>query len=212
MQKICAKMVPRNLTKEQKESRMNGCLDLLERIENDEKFLFKHVITGDESWIFPVRSRNQTTKFGVAHQQLTASEESKNEQIENRIRINLFFFPPDSQRVVHKQFVPQGQTDNEQYYRDVLERLGKMLSSAQRLRTLGCWITTILPCHTANSMNEFLTKKCIPVVPQHPYSPALNPFDLFLIPRPKFQPQRSSFWNCGQSPKDRDRPAEGSST
>jgi hypothetical protein len=26
------------------------CLDLLESIENDEKF-FKHVITGDESWI-----------------------------------------------------------------------------------------------------------------------------------------------------------------
>jgi len=51
MQKICAKLVPKILTNKQKENRRNVCLDLLELIENDENF-FKHVITGDESWIF----------------------------------------------------------------------------------------------------------------------------------------------------------------
>ena len=50
MQKICDKLVPKILTNEQKENRTNACLDLLERLENDENF-FKHVITGDESWI-----------------------------------------------------------------------------------------------------------------------------------------------------------------
>ena len=38
MQKICAKLVPKNLTNEQKENRSNVRLDLLERIENDEFF------------------------------------------------------------------------------------------------------------------------------------------------------------------------------
>ena len=51
MQKICAKLVPKILTNEQKDNRRNVCLDLLERIENDKKF-FKHVITVDETWIF----------------------------------------------------------------------------------------------------------------------------------------------------------------
>jgi ribosome-associated protein YbcJ (S4-like RNA binding protein) len=51
MQKICAMLVPKILTNEQNENRRNMCLELLERIENDEKF-FKHVITGDETWIF----------------------------------------------------------------------------------------------------------------------------------------------------------------
>jgi len=51
MQKICAKLVPKILTNEQKENRRNVCLDLLERIKNDKKF-FKHVITSDETWIF----------------------------------------------------------------------------------------------------------------------------------------------------------------
>jgi len=35
-------------------------------------------------------------------------------------------------------------------------------------------------------MNEFLTKKGIPVVPQPPYSPDLSPCDFFLFPKLKF--------------------------
>jgi hypothetical protein len=41
MQKICAKLVPKILTNEQKENRRNVCLDLLERIENDKNFFFQ---------------------------------------------------------------------------------------------------------------------------------------------------------------------------
>ena len=38
MQKICAKLVPKILTNEQKENGRNVCLDLLERIENYKHF------------------------------------------------------------------------------------------------------------------------------------------------------------------------------
>jgi len=38
MRKICAKLVPKYLTNEQKENRRNVCLDLLERIEDDDFF------------------------------------------------------------------------------------------------------------------------------------------------------------------------------
>jgi len=41
-------------------------------------------------------------------------------------------------------------------------------------------------CHIAISVNEFLTKKCIPVVPQPPYSPDLSPCDFFLFLKLKF--------------------------
>jgi len=43
IQKICAKLVPKILTNEQKENRMNVCLEFVERIEND-KNVFKHAI------------------------------------------------------------------------------------------------------------------------------------------------------------------------
>ena len=50
-QELCAKIVPKNLTIEQKENRKEVCLHLLERIQSDRNFL-KKVITGDETWIF----------------------------------------------------------------------------------------------------------------------------------------------------------------
>jgi hypothetical protein len=56
--------------------------------------------------------------------------------------------------------------------------------SGQRLRTLRCCITTTLR-HTAISVNKFLTKKGIPVVPQPPYSPYQSLCD-FILPKLKF--------------------------
>ena len=44
-------MVPRLLTPEQKEIRMNICADILQNIENDSNSL-QNVITCDESWFF----------------------------------------------------------------------------------------------------------------------------------------------------------------
>jgi len=51
MRKVCAKMVPKVLSDEQKECRKEMCLDLLQRIEN-EPDLLNSIITCDETWIF----------------------------------------------------------------------------------------------------------------------------------------------------------------
>jgi len=132
---------------------------------------------------FGVRPRDKTPKSGVAHCKLSPSQESENEQIQNQIMLICFF---DSKGIVHKEFVPPGQTVNQTFYREVLERLRK---SVARVRP-GIARTWMLhhdnaPCHTAVSINEFLIEKCIPVVPQPPYSPDLSPSDLFLFPRLK---------------------------
>ena len=51
MRKICAKMVPRNLTEQQWDARVSVCAQLLEEVEADPQ-LMEWVITGDESWFF----------------------------------------------------------------------------------------------------------------------------------------------------------------
>jgi len=51
MKKVCAKVVRKILTPQQKEHRVNCCADTLENIENDPDF-FLNVITCDETWIF----------------------------------------------------------------------------------------------------------------------------------------------------------------
>jgi len=47
MRKVCTKMVPKNLTTQQKANQRDVCLHLLERLEREPEF-FSHVITGDE--------------------------------------------------------------------------------------------------------------------------------------------------------------------
>jgi len=49
--KICAKLVPKNLSVEQKANRLGICQDLLGRLEIEPDFL-DNVITGVESWVF----------------------------------------------------------------------------------------------------------------------------------------------------------------
>jgi len=114
--------------------------------------------------------------------QLTAPKESKNEQIKTML---ICFF--DSQGVVHKEFVPQGQTVNKHYYREVLERLRKRVHRVWP-EIADTWMLhhDNAPCHTAISVNEFLAEKGISVVLQPPYSPDLSPCDFFLFPKLKF--------------------------
>jgi hypothetical protein len=53
MRKICAKIVPKLLTPEQKLRRKQCCIDS-KALEERDVFL-ERVITGDESWIYPNR-------------------------------------------------------------------------------------------------------------------------------------------------------------
>jgi len=86
----------------------------------------------------------------------------------------------DSEGVAHLEFVPQGHTVNQFYYREVLERLRKRVVHV-RTSIADNWMLQHdnAPCHTAISVIEFLAKKGIPVVPQPPYSPDLSPCDFF---------------------------------
>ena len=73
MRKICAKLVPKVLTDDQKQRRMSACEDLLQRVEEDPGFL-DNVITGDESWFFLIRPGNKASKFQMAHCSITSSK------------------------------------------------------------------------------------------------------------------------------------------
>jgi len=79
--------------------------------------------------------------------------------------------------------VPPGQTVNQTFYREVLERLTKRVARV-RPGIASTWMLhhDNAAFHTAASINEFLAERSIPVVPQPPYSPDLSPCDFFLFP------------------------------
>jgi len=78
--------------------------------------------------------------------------------------------------------VPLGQTVNQTFYQEVLERRRKRVACV-RPGIARTWMLhhDNAQCHTAVSVNEFLAEKSIPVVPQPPYSPDLSPYDFFLF-------------------------------
>ena len=92
-----------------------------------------------------------------------------------------------SEGIVHTEFVTQGHTLNQFYYREILERLRKRVVRV-RPSIPGNWMLhhDNAPYHTAISVIEFLAKKGIPVVLQPPYSPDLSPCVFFLFPKLKF--------------------------
>jgi len=161
MRKVCTKMVPKNLMAEQKASWRDVCLDLLDRLEREPEF-FSRIITGDESWIleYDPQTKRQSQEWHTAN----SPHPKKVRMSKSKIKLMLICFF-DSQGIVHKEFVPPGQT--------VKLFIGKSLKDTgkgwhvcdQALHALGCCTTTNVPCHTAVSINEFLAEKSIPVVP-----------------------------------------------
>ena len=156
------------------DNRKDVCLHLLERIQSDRNFL-TNVITGDESWIFEYdpETKRQSKEWHTS----TSQRPKKVRRSKSKIKSTLICFF-DSQETVHTEFVPHGQTVNQFYYREILERLRKLVVRV-RPSIKNNWMLhhDNAPCHMAISVIEFLAKKGIPVVPQPPYSPDLSPCD-----------------------------------
>ena len=97
----------------------------------------------------------------MAHEKFSSSEESPHEQIQCENHDYCFF---DSRDIVHKEFLPPGQTVNHTFYKDVLvERLRKQVQQVQR-DIADDWVLQHdnAPAHTALSIREFLAKKTFP--------------------------------------------------
>jgi len=116
MRKVCAKMVPKDLTEEQKQRRVTICQDLLERQDN----ILVRVITGDETWVY----QYELKRSGKAHNRRLPiphdPQKNPSVQIKSQNNVADFFF---IRGIVHYEFVPTGQTVNQVYYLEVLERL-----------------------------------------------------------------------------------------
>jgi len=117
MRKICAKLVPKNLFVEQKVNRSEICKDFLGRLEIEPIFLHK-VITGDETWVFDYdpETKRQSEEWHTKSSPLPKKARMSRSRVKTMI---IVFF--DSRGIVHKEFVPSGQTVNLAFYKDVLE-------------------------------------------------------------------------------------------
>jgi [histone H3]-lysine36 N-dimethyltransferase SETMAR len=184
MKRIAAKWVPRLLNDDQKQKRLDVCRDLQNQIQSDPNFL-KKVITGDETWIFAYdpETKQQSSQWKSPD----SPRPKKCRQVRSKVKSMLICFF-DYEGVVHKEFVPAGQTVNKDFYIAVLKRLRESIRKKRPEK----WATQdwILhhdnaPAHTALSVLHYLAKNNMITLPHPAYSPDLAPCDFFLFPRLK---------------------------
>jgi histone-lysine N-methyltransferase SETMAR len=92
----------------------------------------------------------------------------------------------NSRGIVHKEFLPPGQTVNRAFYKDILEPLLRRIQRVGK-DIAGDWVLhdDNAPAHIALSIRDFLAKKNILTLPHSPYSPDLAPCDFCLLSKLK---------------------------
>jgi hypothetical protein len=120
MMEVCAKMVPKNLTIEQKLRRKFVCVDLLETLSAEPDFL-DTVVTGDESWIFAydLETKRQSMQWKTNN---ASCPKKKAHMTKSKIK-TMFIVFFDSKGILLQEYVSPGQTVNQHYYITILERL-----------------------------------------------------------------------------------------
>ncbi|XP_011859721.1 PREDICTED: histone-lysine N-methyltransferase SETMAR-like [Vollenhovia emeryi] len=146
MRKVCAKFVPRVLSDQQKVNRVQISQEIRSCVQENPNFL-DNVITGDETWCFEY---DPETKRQSAEWHTNKSPRPKKARMSKSKHKSMLICFFDRRGVVHREFVPPGQTVNASFYVDVLDRLRKRVLRV-RPDMADSWKLhhDNAPCHTA---------------------------------------------------------------
>ncbi|PNF28257.1 hypothetical protein B7P43_G06641 [Cryptotermes secundus] len=171
MRRVFAKFIPKLLTMEQKQCRLEIAQDVLDNANSNANFL-NTVITGDESWVYVY---DPETKMQSSRWKHPTSPEAKKstaglQQCEGHVGHFLQLL------VLHR------------------------LRDAVRRKRLDLWAANtwqlhhvIAPAHSAHLIQTFIAKHNIPVVRQAPYSPNMAPCEFWLFPKLKMPLKGTQF-------------------
>jgi hypothetical protein len=104
----------------------------------------------------------------------------------------------DCEGIDHQEFVPPGQTVNQNYHLEVLKHLREQVHQNHLEQWWNQdWLLhhDNVPVHTALSVQRILASKNMAVVPHLPYSPDLAPCGFFLFSRMKSKLKGCRFQN-----------------
>lgn len=103
----------------QKVLRIQHCTDIVKESKKDKNFLY-NIVTGDETWCFQYDPETKRQSAEWRPQNEPATKKSRFQKSKVKTMLICFY---DSKGIVHKEFVPPGQTVNAVFYLGVLKRL-----------------------------------------------------------------------------------------
>jgi len=168
---ISTKFVPRLLTDNQKENRVEISQKFLANANGNENYL-KNITTGDETWFYGYDVETKTKSSQCMGKGSPRPTKAQMSQSNIEVSLVLFF---DWKGIIHHEFVPHGQIVNKQLYQEVLSHL----RDAVRRKRPELWEnqTWMLhhnaPAHTLLLICSYMAKHQTSVVPHPTYSPDL---------------------------------------
>jgi len=180
LRKISARWVPHQLTQQQRQQRIDICLENLTKFETG-AWRLCDIVTGDESWFY---HRKISSKQGsqawvpVGGSPVTLVRR----QLFEKKTMFVVFFMTSGALLVHQ--VPVGTSINAEYYRDeclksLLNRLHKKRPASTK-NHVKLHHDNARP-HVNNIVNNYLQQEKIKIMPHPPYSPDLAPSDFWLF-------------------------------
>ncbi|UYV66801.1 hypothetical protein LAZ67_4002890 [Cordylochernes scorpioides] len=184
LKKTPAKCIPRFLTNEQNLCRLATCEDMFKMTRTDPEWKDK-IITGDETWVYGYDPETKRQSAEWRGQGEPSPKKSRILKSRNKVLLVAFL---DNKGIVHREYLPAGQTVIKEMYLSILRRLREAIRKRRPEKwTNGDWILhhdNARP-HIEHLVTSFLAKNGTEILPQSPYSPDIAPNDFFLFPKLK---------------------------
>lgn len=180
MKKVFSKWVPRLLTMEQKQQRINdseSCLALFTR--NKQDFLRRYV-TVDETWIhhFTPESSRQSAEWRTTGE--SRPKRPKTQQLAGKVMASVFW---DANGIIFIDYLEKGKTINSDYYMVLLDRLKAEIAKKRphMKKKKVIFHQDNAPCHKSIKTMTKFNELGFQLLPHPPYSPDLAPSDYWLF-------------------------------
>ena len=182
--KRAARWVPRLLTSEHKEKKMEMARSFIRQHFWQGRAFLESLVTMDEMWVsfYTPELKSQSMQWlpvGAA-----APKKAKTTTSTKKLLFIAFF---DFEGLIYQHFVPPKQTINSVYYIEVLSKFLKHLNEKRPDKVKNGWLfhqDNARP-HVSRATMEFMAKRKIKLFEHAPFSPDLAPCDFYLFPELK---------------------------
>jgi histone-lysine N-methyltransferase SETMAR len=185
MSKVSCRWVPRMLSADQKQVRMEISGELLARYSAEGAAFLSRIVTGDETWMHFYEPEGKRQSMQWKH---TESPTPTKFKLAPSVGKVLYIFFWDQQGIILCHPVPKYKTINAEYYSNVLT--SKLLPALQEKRPQTLKKGVLLQHdnarpHTAHRTVTAVTEMGWETLPHPPYSPDLAPSDYHLFSKVK---------------------------
>jgi hypothetical protein len=167
MRRISARFVPRLLSDNQKALHVSVCRELKQQARDNPNFI-SNITTSVETWVYGYdpETKQQSSQWKSPNSLL----QKKVRQVRSNVKSMLIVFF-DIQSIVHKEFIPPGQTVSGKFYCEVLKQMreGIQCKLPDKWKKDNWFLHhDNAPAHTSLVVQQFLTSKSITVIPHPP--------------------------------------------